>query len=101
MSISITPAQVSYKKQVGKLDGADVYEVGLIGGLHLVMKAGDKAPLGVGPHPAVARHIAKKKNKGIVFTELTKSEDLDPKLFQDVLPRYEQLTAEFDRVSED
>jgi hypothetical protein len=84
--------QISYKKKVGKLGDTPIYEVGLIGGLHLIMKAGSKSPLGAGPHRAVARHIAKKRNPEIDWTEISKSDYVEPQFYAAVLPKYEQLT---------
>jgi hypothetical protein len=92
MSEAVTPDQVAYKKRIGKLGDTPVYEVGLIGGLHLIMKAGSKAPLGAGPHPAVARHLARQRNPEIEYTMLQKGDWVDPALFQDILPQYEALT---------
>lgn len=91
---SISSKEISYKKKIGH-DGSDpVFEIGLIGGLHMIVKAkdGKTETLGAGPHRAVARHIAMRKAPGLVLTELNKSEDLDPSLFQDMLPKYEALT---------
>lgn len=90
----VTPDQVAYKKKVGKLNGDPVFEVGLIGGLHMIMlhKAGKLEPLGAGPHRAVAQHIAKKRNPEIVFTELSKSDHVDLEHFEMLVPRYEELT---------
>jgi hypothetical protein len=98
---TITQDQIAYRKKVGKLGDAQVMEIGLIGGLHLIAKAGadGKATvLGAGPHRAVARHIAKKRNPEIEFTELNKSDHVEPQYFADLLPRYEVLTDEFQKL---
>ncbi len=94
---TITPDQIAYRKKVGKLGDAQVMEIGLIGGLHLIAKArpgGKTEILGAGPHRAVARHIAKKRNPEIEFTELNKSDHIEPIFFENLLPRYEGLTDE-------
>lgn len=78
-------------------------EIGLIGGLHLIAKAGEggKAQvLGAGPHRAVARHIAKKRNPEIEFTDLSKADHVEPIYFQDILPAYEAMTDEFQKAQE-
>lgn len=90
----ISAKQVKYKKKVGQTeDNDDVYEIGLIGGLHLIVKAkGNRSEImGAGPHRAVARHIATQKTK-INFNDLRKSEEVSVELFADVLPDYEALT---------
>lgn len=95
MTAPITQDQIAYRKKVGKLGDATVVEIGLIGGLHLIAKsvAGGKPEiLGAGPHRAVARHIARKRNPEIVFTELNKSDHIEPMYFEDLLPQYEALT---------
>lgn len=99
---SIESKQIAYKKKIGTLDGDPVMAVGLIGGLHLVVRAkgGKTETLGAGPHAAVARHLAKKRNASLELTELSKSEDLDPSLFQDLLPKYEFLTDELNKLKE-
>ena len=63
--MQVRAEEVEYKKKVGKLGNAAVIQVGLKGGLHLVMvaKEGKLETLGAGPHPAVARFIAKKKSE--------------------------------------
>ena len=93
--MDIKESEVAYKKRVGKLDGAAVFEVGLKGGLHLIFahKNGKLQTLGAGPHRAVARHIAKKKAEDkIDWTDLSKSDHVEPEHFADVLPFYEALT---------
>lgn len=94
MSAQITPDQIAYKKKVGHLGQTPVLEVGLIGGLHMIVKAsgGKTEVLGAGPHRAVARHIAKKKNPDIEFTELAKADHIEPEHFAHVLEKYEALT---------
>lgn len=94
MSAQITSDQIQYRKKVGRLEGHPVFEVGLIGGLHIIgmAKAGRVETLGAGPHRAVARHIAMKRNPKLEFTELNKSDHIEPEHFESLLPRYEALT---------
>lgn len=97
----IGPEQVKYRKEIGRLHDVPIFEVGLIGGLCLVMKADGKRraePLGVGPHRAVARFIAKKRNPEIEYTDLTKSDWLPVDHFRDILPQYEEMTTAFQAV---
>lgn len=102
VSAPISQDQIAYKKKIGKLGQAPVYEVGLIGGLHLILKAGKDGktePLGAGPHRAVARHIAMKRNPELELTELSKSDWVDLAHFQSLLPKYEFLTDHLIKVS--
>ncbi len=46
----------------------------------VVMRNGRVEPLGAAPHLAVAKHVARKREHGIVWDELAKSSDqVDPK----------------------
>lgn len=92
--MEIRQEEVAYKKKVGKLDGSPVLEVGLKGGLHLIFstKGGKLQALGAGPHRAVARHIAKKKEDKIDWTDLSKSDHIEPEHFADILPDWEAYT---------
>ena len=84
--------QIAYKRKVGTLDGKAVYEVGLIGGLCLISVQGVKAPLGAGPHRAVAKHIASRRHPEIHWTALSKSDSVSIAHFEDLLPKYEAFT---------
>lgn len=92
--MEIRADEVEYKKKVGKLNGQAVIEVGLRGGLHLIFaqKGGKFETLGAGPHRAVARFIAKKKEPSVEYTDLNKADWIDPAHFQNLLPKYEGLT---------
>jgi hypothetical protein len=50
--------------------------------------------LGAGSHPGIARHLAKKFDTTVEFTELNKSETLELRHFEDLLPGYEELTLQ-------
>lgn len=95
--MQIPSEQVIYKKQIGKLGDVPIWELGLMGGLHLVVAArkGKAETLGVGPHRAVARHIAMKREPSMTVTELSKSDYYDPAHFQHLVPRYEAMSAAF------
>lgn len=99
--MQVKASEVASKKVVGTLEGKDVYEVALIGGLHVVgtLKAGKLEPLGTGPHRAVARHIAKKRAPEIEYNEIAKSEQWPEESFRDLLPAYEKLTDELIKAS--
>jgi hypothetical protein len=93
---NIAANQISYKKRIGSLDAAPVFEMGLIGGLYLITKPkGSKYEiLGAGSHKAVARHLAKKLHKKLEISELAKGDWIDPATFQHQLPKYENLVNE-------
>lgn len=94
--MDITPDQIAYKKRVGKIGSAPVIELATTGGLHLIVAArgGKGEVLGTGPHRAVARFIAKKREDKIEWTELEKADPVDEACFAFVLPKYEALTDE-------
>jgi hypothetical protein len=89
--MQIPTEQIEKKKKIGRLRGEDVWHVKLKGGLHIV--AGPHGKIhAFGPHRAVALHISKKKEPDIEFTELSKSDHINPADFQDIIPKYEELT---------
>jgi hypothetical protein len=71
-------------RKIGDLKGEPVFQVETKGGLFLIMAKSTGRPrtLGVGPHPATARHIAEKDFPEVNFTELAKSEPPAPELFR-------------------
>lgn len=90
--MTIPTDEVAYTKAIGRVDGDPVVEIGLRGGLHAVfVRRGKKLePLGAGSHPAIARHMAKRKTDGrLELTELNKGGYVDPAHFADILPHYE------------
>lgn len=92
--MNITSAHIESKRQIGTLKGRPVVEIATTGGLHLIVTPNGTGvtTLGAGPHRAVARHIAKKRNPDLQFTMLEKSEDVAIEYFEDVLPQCESLT---------
>jgi hypothetical protein len=89
----LIPEEISARDVVGYLQGNPVYHVSTIGGYNmiLVLKDGRLEPLGVGPHPGVARGIARKREPSIQFHQLQKSDenvDSNGRVFQ----RYEAVT---------
>lgn len=95
--MDIAADQISSKKRVGKIGTSPVLELATSGGLHLIVCArnGKAEVLGTGPHRAVARFIAKKRESKIEWTDLNKSDYVDPAFFQDILPQYEEQTNEY------
>lgn len=92
--INVTPEQIAYKKRVGKIGNAPVIELATTGGLHMIVcaRGGAAEVLGTGPHRAVARFIAKKREDKIEWSDLQKSDYVDPAYFETILPKYEALT---------
>jgi hypothetical protein len=94
-AIQITPQQLAGKpKRIGSWKGKDVFEAVTKGGYHLVMGMVGKAleTLGVGPHRAIARQIARKNADGMQIDELSKSESAPPETYAHLLPKYEAVT---------
>ena len=97
--MDINENEIESRKKVGNLNGKPVVEIGLRGGLWLIFANvdGKFETVGAGPHRAVARHIAKKRTDNeITFTDLNKSDYVDPDHFSWCLPHYE---AETDRIA--
>lgn len=96
--MQIQPQEIDYKERIGELDdGSPVMELGLKGGLHIVcsMRGPKIDYLGVGPHRAVARYLAKKRAPSMRITQLAKSDWVDPATFQHMVPKYEAITEAF------
>jgi len=96
--VQISPNEIDYKERIGELaDGSPIMELGLKGGLHIVCSVrGSKIDyLGVGPHRAVARYLAKKRQPSIRLTALAKSDWVDPSTFAHLVPQYEAITSIF------
>lgn len=98
--MDISSEHLAYKKKVGKIGDLPVWELATTGGLHLIvaMRGGRIETLGTGPHRAVARHIARKREPKLELTELSKSDHVDVEHFQILLPEYEALTDAFNKV---
>lgn len=99
--MQIQPQEIDYKERIGETDdGSPVMELGLKGGLHIVCSVrGPKIEyLGVGPHRAVARYLAKKRQPSIRLTSLAKSDWVDPYTFQHLVPTYESITNAFNKA---
>lgn len=101
--MQVRPEEIDYKKKIGHLGSLPVMELGLKGGYHIICSVdGPKIDyLGVGPHRAVARYMAKKRKPDIEITELSKSDWVDPALFQHQLPEYERLLDQMRALSDE
>lgn len=100
MNINISQLQMK-PKRVGKLKDEDVYETVTKGGL-VVLATGNGGKinkvLGVGPHKAVARMIAEKKEPELQVTQLTKSQQGDLVYAAQIAPEYESLTDRMNQM---
>lgn len=94
--MNIPASQVSYKRAVGRAGKRSVYQVGVIGGLHLVAAhgAGGMEILGAGSHPAVARFNAKRQAPDLEFDDLAKSEPYELADFGHLVEQYWQVTQD-------
>jgi hypothetical protein len=98
--MNITEKHIASKKRIGSLKGRPVVEVLTTGGLHLVVteEGGKLKTLGTGPHRAVARWVAQKREPDLLVTELSKSDFVDERAILSVAPRYEALTDRFNAL---
>lgn len=85
--------------------GKPVMQFATKGGWHMIVaqkgEGSNWETLGVGPHQAVARHIATKRNGDITWTELNKADHVDYAHFEILVPRYEAITNEFRKLHGD
>lgn len=98
--MDIDKKQIKIKRQIGTMDGKPVIEVETIGGLFLVVmeKNGKIETLGVGPHRAVSRHIAKMRNPSFSISELAKSDnEFHVSQFEHLLGTYIGYTDDFNK----
>lgn len=98
---TVTEKHIASKKRIGTLDNKPVVELVTTGGLYMVVmnKNGQVETLGTGPHRAVARFLAKKREPSLVVTELSKSDWLDEASILSVAPKYEALTDRFNQLA--
>lgn len=98
--MDITPQHVAYKKKVGLFKGHPVWEIATTGGFHLLvgMKGGEQHTFGTGSHRAIARHIARKREPELTITELSKSDFVEVRAYEYLLPEYEALTDRFNQL---
>lgn len=99
--MQIRPQEIDYKKQIGTLDGRPVIELGLKGGYHIICSVNGPHVdyLGVGPHRAVARFMARKRQPALKITELSKSDHYEPAHFAHLMPEYEAMLDSMVRLA--
>lgn len=98
--MNILPQEVANRRIIGSLDGQDVYQIGLKGGLFILAKAskGQLEVIGSGPHRLVAQHVARKLHPRLIITELLKSEGVQEAHFIRQVPYYVELTNRLNSV---
>lgn len=91
---TIPASEIKYKKRVGEDAGDPVHEIATVGGLHLIVAVRKKGTetLGIGSHRAVARHLATKKARALQWTELSKSEHVEERFIQHLIPKWDAVT---------
>lgn len=101
MSLSIKPQEVSRKKVIGHLDGNDVYQIDLKGGLFIMarVKGAQLEVLASGPHPVVMKAVGAKLHPHLVITELLKSEALPESQYSRLMPFYTDLTGRLNTLA--
>lgn len=100
--MKISDKEISLKKKVGVRNGKPVFCIGTIGGLYTIvcpLATGGFEPLGIGSHVGMAKFLAQRNAPDIEFDELHKSEDIDPRHFEDFIPKYEALLQEIQEIT--
>ena len=102
MSLQIRPQEIESRKIVGHLDGNDVYQIGLKGGLFVIatMRGLRMEVIGTGPHHVVAKSVARKLHPHLVITELLKSEEMPEAHFSRIVPYYMDLTGQLNKLAQ-
>jgi hypothetical protein len=87
----------SKKKLIGKWGRTQVFHMITKGGYNFVVatKGADYETLGVGPHIAVARHIANRRAPDIQWTQLSKADHVPFEVIEHLIPKYEAMTDRF------
>jgi len=99
--VNISVEQIRTKpRRIGRTaDGDEIYEMILKGGLVVVevanAKTGRRRTVGLGPHRALARHVAKTQEHGLEFLELSKSEAIGIEYWQHLIPECLALLKRF------
>ena len=99
--VDIRKEHIESKKVIGTLNSRPVHEVTTTGGFHMLVaqKAdGTLETLGTGSHRAVARHIARKLHKDLKITEMSKSDELELKFFEHLVPFYTNITIRMNQL---
>lgn len=98
--MNLTEEHIAQKKKVGKIGEAPIFEVVTTGGLNLIIstKGGRFETLGAGPHRAVARHIAMKREPSISWTDLQKADHVTDDVIGPLLKEYVAETMRWRRA---
>lgn len=99
---TIDRKHIKSEQRIGTLEGEPVVLYKTHGGFNLVMgrKGGKKVTLGTGPHPALAKVIAKKNAPDMVMTEMSKSEMDTIALNPVLVAKYEAVTQQIQAALE-
>jgi len=94
MPLALTPEHVASKKRIGNLKESPIFEILTTGGLYLNVlgKGGGWEVIATGPHRAIARYISEQRYPNVIWTELSKSDWVDPRDFMPMVPKYQELT---------
>lgn len=95
MALALTPEHVASKKRIGNLKDAPIFEILTTGGLYMNIlgKGAGFEVISTGPHRAIARFIAEQRYPNVIWTELSKSDWVDPRDFMPLVPKYQELTS--------
>lgn len=88
--------QIQFKREVGKLNGEAVCHIAYKGGLNVIAakKSGRLKLIALGPHQAVAKHLASKYEPDIKWESFAKSEYYPIETYSHLLPKWEKITEE-------
>ena len=99
MNIDVRQIQGKPRRIGRTADGEEVFEYTTRGGLVVLEAAnphtGRSRTIGLGPHRALARHVAKSQTHGLELTELSKSETVGPEYWRHLIPECLSLLARF------
>ena len=98
--MNIDESEVISRKTVGKLGEDGVVELVTKGGLNLVFAKikGKIEALGAGSHKAIARFLARKKEPGIIWSDLNKAEHVPEDAFRHLVPYYTEVTRQYNEA---
>lgn len=88
----VPQSQVIEKTVIGKRGNSKVFLINTVGGLSMcVLASATPEILSLSPHPAVSKHIARKKYPDIKM-DIQKSEEIPLDAFEHIIKKYEAVS---------
>ena len=103
-TMKLTSNQIGEKREIGSIGKQAVHQITTKGGLVLIVVdrgAGKTEILGAGPHAAVARSLARKREQNLKISELHKADAIQYVDFAPLLPYYTEVTDTLRRLHGD